>query len=361
MDEAVTISIIKNGWKLHPSSNRRKVGSYMKREVLQKDKEEYRIKSIPEEEFKEKMQEGVEPLLNEIRQHGFFSRVGEEKIYYEKYLAQTAKRSIVICHGFNENSEKYKEMIYYFYRENCNVFVLDHQGHGKSFRMVDDYSVTHVEKFKDYVEDLRMFMKMIVEKDSKKIPIILFAHSMGGAIGGTYLEKYPGDFTKAVFSSPMFEIDSGKIPQWIGKIIADFKVMTGHKRDYIFIHSKFNDKERFEDSLAVSKERYDYFFKKRLLNKEYQNYCASYSWFQQSVLATKRLMKPENLAKIRIPILVFQAEHDTTVKAEGQLKFVKGVRHARLVFVPDSKHEIFMARSDVMTPYLNRIFEFIVK
>lgn len=127
----------------------------------------------------------------------------------------------------------------------------------------------------------------------------------------------------------------------------------------LYVHSRFNEKERFEDSCAISKVRYNYFFKKRLSNKEYQNYCASYSWFRQSVLATRKLLKPANLSRIGIPVIVFQAEKDTVVKAKGQNKFVKDVRHARLVFVPDSKHEIFMASSEIITPYLNRIFEFI--
>lgn len=331
----------------------------MKREKLHKDKQTFRVKGIPEEDFKEKMQEGVEPLINQIRKQGYFARTGDKNIYYEKYINPKAKKSIVICHGFTENSEKYKEMIYYFYRENCNVFVLDHQGHGKSYRMIEDYSMTHVEKFDDYVEDLRMFMKIIVEPGSKKIPIILYAHSMGGAIGATYLEKYPSDFNRAIFSSPMFEIDSGRVPTWVGRILADFKILTGHKTDYLYVHSVFNEKERFEDSCAISRVRYDYFFDKRLSNKEYQNYGASYSWFKQSVLATKKLLKPANLNRIRIPVIVFQAENDTVVKASGLYQFVKGVKHARLVFVPESKHEIFMATSDIITPYLNKIFEFI--
>lgn len=100
----------------------------------------------------------------------------------------------------------------------------------------------------------------------------------------------------------------------------------------LYVHSRFNEKERFEDSCAISKVRYNYFFKKRLSNKEYQNYCASYSWFRQSVLATRKLLKPANLSRIGIPVIVFQAEKDTVVKAKGQNKFVKGVRHARLVF-----------------------------
>jgi lysophospholipase len=331
----------------------------MRKEVLQLNQVFGRIKSILDEEYQEKMKRDVENMLNGVSQCGYFSREADRNLYYEKYLSPQAEKNIVICHGFTENSEKYKEMIYYFYHENCNVFILDHQGHGKSFRLVEDYSITHVERFIDYVEDFRAFMNQIVKPDCGQNPIILYAHSMGGAIGGTYLEKYPNDFSKAIFSSPMFEIDSGRTPKWVGRLIADIKIATGHKKDYLFIHSRFNEKERFEDSCAVSRIRYDYFFQKRLVNKEYQNYCASYSWLRQSIIATRNILKKQNLSKIKIPVMIFQAEKDTVVRPNGQNRFARGVADSLLVFVPESKHEIFMTQSKILTPYLNKIFGFI--
>jgi lysophospholipase len=157
----------------------------------------------------------------------------------------------------------------------------------------------------------------------------------------------------------MFEINSGNIPLWVGKAIADFKVLTGRKTDFAFTQSRFNENEKFADSCAVCNVRYGYFFKKRLKNKEYQNYCSSYSWLRQSVLATKRLLKPTNLSKINIPAIVFQAEKDNVVKARGQELFVAGVKQAKLIFVPEAKHELFMTYSKIYTPYLEKIFEFI--
>ncbi|WP_099469999.1 alpha/beta fold hydrolase [Konateibacter massiliensis] len=296
----------------------------MKKEVLQVGEEGGNIRGISREEIKEKMQEEIEPLLKSVRKHGFFSREGDNHLYYEKYVSSAAVRTVVICHGFNEHSEKYKEMIYYFYREYSNVYVLDHQGHGKSYRKVEDHLVTHVENFNDYVEDLRMFMKIMVERESGKLPIILFGHSMGATIGATYLEKYPGDFRRAVFSSPMFEMNMTQTPKWLGRMIVDFKVMTGRKK-----------------------------------NKKYLDYDVSYSWFKQSVLATRRLLRPENMARIQVPVIVFEAEKDTIVKTEGHIRFVKGVRNAKLVVVPGGRHELFREKDEILTPYLNKIFEFI--
>lgn len=331
----------------------------MKKEILQLNEEARNIDIISDDQFQQNMITEIEPLLNKIRKNGFFSRESQKNLYYEEYISKDATKSIVISHGFTENAEKYKELIYYFYREKYNVFIMDHQGHGKSFRLLTDYSITHVEKFDDYVEDLKAFVEKKVKPDSDGKPLILFAHSMGGAIGGCYIEKYPNDFEKAIFSSPMFEIDSGKIPLWVGKAIADFKSMTGRKKEFVFTQSKFNTEEHFKDSCSISKVRYAYFFQKRLKEKEYQNYCSSYSWLRQSVIATRKLIKPANLAKINIPVIVFQAEKDTVVKARGQDKFTQGVKDSLLVFVPESKHEIYMANSRIIAPYLDKIFNFI--
>jgi lysophospholipase len=236
---------------------------------------------------------------------------------------------------------------------------MDHQGHGKSFRLLKDYSITHVEKFEDYVKDLKAFVEIEVKPSSEDKPLVLFAHSMGGAIGGCYLEKYPNDFEKAIFSSPMFEIDSGNTPLWMGKLTADFKCITGRKKEFVFTQSKFNEKEQFEDSCAISRVRHNYFFQKRLKQKEYQNYCSSYSWLRQSILATRKIIKPVNLEKINIPVIIFQAENDTVVKARGQNIFSEGVKDSLLVVVPESKHEIYMATNKIIAPYLDKIFNFI--
>lgn len=331
----------------------------MEKKILQLGGENNRVKTLEEDYFQEKMLTEIEPLLQSIKKSGYFSRESQRNLYYEEYLSKDAVKNIVISHGFTENAEKYKELIYYFYKQKYNVFIMDHQGHGKSFRLVEDYSITHIERFEDYIADLNAFVekKVIPDRDGK--PVILFCHSMGGAIGAGFLEKFPGIFEKAVFSSPMFEIDSGNIPLWVGKMIADFKTFTGRKTEFVFTQSRFNKEERFEDSCSVSRERYNYFFQKRLKEKEYQNYCSTYSWLRQSVLATKRILRPENLEKINIPVIVFQAENDTVVKARGQERFVAGVENSKLIFVPESKHEIYMAYSKIFAPYLETIFEFI--
>ena len=72
-------------------------------------------------------------------------------------------------------------------------------------------------------------------------------------------------------------------------------------------------------------------------------------------------MKKSNLKKIKIPVLLFQAEKDTLVLPEGHYKFDKAVQTCRLVYVKNSKHQIYSSTDEVVIPYFNTIFDFLNK
>ena len=86
-------------------------------------------------------------------------------------------------------------MIYYFLQAGYSVFIAEHRGHGRSERRLSNMDKVYVESFAQYVRDLRIFVNKIVKRHQNEM--ILFAHSMGGAIGALYLQRYPGVFQKA--------------------------------------------------------------------------------------------------------------------------------------------------------------------
>ncbi len=314
---------------------------------------------IEEDLYYEVMAFNVEPYLETVKQSSFFSRESQKDLYYEKYIHPEAKYSIVLCHGYTESSEKFKELIYYFYQASYNVFTLDHQGHGKSHRLVNDYTITHVHSFDDYVKDLKAFVDLIVAPASEGIPSILYGHSMGGAIAGTYMASYPTDFDKGILSAPMFQIDGGSYPDWTVRLIAEFMTFIGKEEDRLFTHATFNPNAKFENSYTKSIERFNYYYNKCVANEIYQNSSPSYSWLKQSLIGSKSLLKKNHLAQIEIPVMVFQAEDDSLVRPEAQVRFVKNVRDAILVKVPESKHEIFMSGTKVLDAYMTKIFDFV--
>lgn len=309
--------------------------------------------------FAEYMKSNVEPYLDHLKRGGLYEREKGKYLYFESYMLERAIGTVVVAHGFTESIQKYKEVIYYFLREQYNVFLLDHRGHGKSVRETgnSDFSLTHVENFMSYVEDFRGFIEeIVVPSTGTDKPFYVFAHSMGGAIAVRYLQMYPGRIQKAILTAPMLDIQM-TIPQVEAEAISHYMVRTGRGTHYIAGQRPFNEAETFEESSGSSKERYEYYFQKKLADQELQNNAGSYSWLYESIKIVKQIQKEKR--KIQIPICIFSAEKDHLVKRAGQLAIAKKTPDSQLVLVPETKHEIYMAPAWIQRQYWRYIFDFL--
>ena len=223
----------------------------MKKTVL-KENNSCRMQCIAEENLEQEMDSQVEPFLKQVQICGWMEvapeggesqerdvasadstsqksenapedGVAQRKtaktggLYYELYPQETKKGTIVISYGFTESCLKYHELIYYFYLQGYKVAIMDHRGHGKSMREVEDHTIVHIGLFSRYVKDLHRFVKTVVKPMAKDLPLYLYAHSMGGCIGAFYLEQYPEDFAKAVLNAPMLGVNLGGVPSWAAR------------------------------------------------------------------------------------------------------------------------------------------------
>ena len=106
-----------------------------------------KIDFLPEQGYRQKMDEIAE-ILKQQGKTGWFDPDGRGNIYYETYLLPEAAGTVVLIHGFTENAEKYKELIYYFLQNSYQVYTMDMRGHGRSVRDTgDDLSLTHIDRF----------------------------------------------------------------------------------------------------------------------------------------------------------------------------------------------------------------------
>ncbi|MBQ7839595.1 MAG: alpha/beta fold hydrolase [Lachnospiraceae bacterium] len=341
----------------------------MKTEILNIEQGS-RAVCLDEAHLEELMDGQVEPFLEKIRKWGRMKterlsmqeaekmeEAPRDGLYYELYPQENAKGTIVISFGFTESCLKYHELIFYFYAQGYQVAVMDHRGHGKSVREVEDMTIVHIDLFTRYVKDLHRFVQTVVKPMSMKKPLYLYAHSMGGCIGAFYLEQYPKDFKAAVLNAPMLGLKLG-CPAWAARIICDMKVAKGEGKERLFVQSEFNPEEPFEHSSASSKARHDYYQKKRRENEDYQTCSASYYWGKEAINAGKFVISPIQAAKVQTPLLLFQAQNDVLVKAAAQEKFISRVKDGRLVLVEGVRHEIYRAPNEVLGPYLEEIFRF---
>lgn len=316
-----------------------------------------RTNFISENDYKNSMLNIVEPYLKSIRKCGHFKGQGGIEIYYEEFLKDKCTANVIISHGFGESTEKYYEYIYYLINNNFNVFIMEHRGNCRSQRLGIDDSQVNVELFDYYVEDFKSFIDTIVIKDSQEKELVLFAHSMGGAIGTVFLEKYPEYFKRAVLSSPMHEINTGKVPRKIAKLL--MTVLKLFNKGKMYVPGEKPYKEIFKLRATNSVARYKYYRNKVINNKEYQMGGASVNWFYESSNAVKELVKKENASRVIIPVLLIQAEYDTYVIPKAHYKFAESAKNCEISYVKNSKHESYYETDDISLAVLEKILQFI--
>ena len=296
-------------------------------------------------------------LYNEKwRTQGYFEGVNKQPIYYECYTVPVVKGHIVISHGFCECLLKYTELIYYFLKEGYCVYALEHRGHGRTGWLGIDQSQIHVDDFQDYIEDLHFFITHYVPARGKHY---LFAHSMGGCIGARYLECYPDTFDKAILCSPMLEIHTGNCPEVLARQLAAAYCAMGKEKAYVFGNKPFDLTFDLEQSGTSSVSRYDYHSKELTENPHLLRGGGSFGWLHSAFKTIDALQKPSAIARIKCPVLVFQAGQDTYVRAKGQKQFVAKGKHMRLVRIVPAKHEIYFEREPILQLFLNQIFAFL--
>ncbi|MDK2809046.1 MAG: lysophospholipase [Clostridiales bacterium] len=312
---------------------------------------------ISEDDYKEKMEKVVEPTLRECKQSGFFKGKGGAKLHYELFLHPDSKGGIVISHGFCEYAKKFWEVVFYFYQAGYSVFIMEHRGHGYSDRFVLDASMVHVDSFDDYVVDFHLFVKQVVNTRETK-DLILYGHSMGGAIAALYLEQYPNDFCAAILSSPMFEMNVGKLPLPIVFLWASYKKWRHAGEEYVPGHGAYQEREyQSRGTIGRSEARYQHIFKQRIEEKSYRSNGASYGWTLAGIKAVHKLQRKAK--KIEVPVLLLQAGADTVVKNRGQNRFARRAKQVQLVVLRQSAHELYNSDYKTRRRYYNTIFNFL--
>ena len=301
------------------------------------------------------MDETVMPFLEEHRTVKVIPARDGRPLYCELYHADTPRGTVYILHGFTENAVKYSELIYNFLIRSVSVCIYEQRGHGRSFRYVEDKSLTHIEKFEEYVTD---FEDVIEATGEMTQPYYLFSHSMGCAVAALYLENGGDVFARAVLSSPMIAPDHGNYPLWVTKALCRGAILFGKKRKRIYVSGPYPGKEDFESSCATDPERFAYYERIKRENEDFHNYSPTYKWLLESLCVTDKLLAGGAVERIEIPVLVYTAEKDTVVLHEPQKAFVSRLPEGMLAPAFGAKHEIFLSTDEVFIPYLENVINF---
>ena len=317
---------------------------------------------IADAQYEEDMEAVICPYLAAREEELWLERQPGEKIHCMHYRADDARGIVLISHGFTESAGKYKEVIYYFLKAQYEVYIPEHCGHGDSYRLVEDLSKVYVDDYKRYVKDFLYVAAYACRANSKHLPVYLFAHSMGGAIGLMAAAKEPELFQKIILSSPMLQPLAGGVPWTAAVLIARKSRNLGKDKAFVLGMQAYNGPGRFIDGCS-SFERFDYYEKQRAQNERWQTNAATYGWLCEAEKMS-RLLLNHVYKKIMVPVLLFQAGQDKLVSLPAQEKFIRllgkrGQSEAMLYRIDTAKHEIYNSTSEELEIYWKKIFEFL--
>ena len=314
------------------------------------------IKIYSESEFLDRMEKDNKFWRDTFVKGGYFTSFNKAKLRFYYAVPKEAKKVVVIVHGFCEFWGKYHELAEYLYKGGYGIFFLEQRGHGLSEREVEDIDTVHINNFKDYVKDLKCFMDKVVLPKADGRETVLFAHSMGGAVSTLFMEKYPDYFKKAILSSPMMKLRTGKIPMAAIDALSVYVKARKKQDELAFNQSHFDPTPIFEKSSTLSKPRYDYLFEQRLRDDHYKTYGGTYMWEFESIKAGKMLLK--YLPRIKTEVVIIQAGKDHLVDVEGYTDTVlKNLKGVRIIRYEDSKHEVFNSTPKMIYDFYKRFFE----
>jgi len=191
----------------------------------------FTLQAVPEESFFESFHQDVLPYFAKGSQRVFINPQGMKLNFYSFTSSQNSK-NLVILPGRTEPGFKYAELVYDLRNLGFNIYLLDHQGQGFSERILSDSNKGHIRYFTDYTRDFSEWMKEIVVPETQNQKRYLFAHSMGGAVASLYLTQGNKNFTRAVLSSPMMEINTKPYSEGIGRLLTKVLVLAGQGKKY---------------------------------------------------------------------------------------------------------------------------------
>lgn len=309
--------------------------------------------------YGETMAQVALPYINARRTDATVLGDGGVPLFASRFDADAPKGTVVIVHGFTENADKFAEIIHSLLVNGYSVVAYDQRGHGRSWRaeaVKADLSLTHVDRFEEYVADLECVCDQVLKGLPR--PWLLFAHSMGGAVSTMFLERHADVFSRAAFCAPMIAPNRMGLPMGLSKLICRVPTALGRGSRRMFVSKPYGGPEDFATSCATGRERFEWFDAVKAARPEFQNNGPSYRWTLESLNVTAKLLAPGAPERIAAAVRVYTAEDDNSVLPEAQEALVKRLKDGRRKVVKGAKHEIYRSTDEVLFPWWHEILGF---
>lgn len=303
---------------------------------------------LSEHDFALGMDEAVLPYLAKRASRLTVKGKGSAPLRVYRYDADAPKGTCVVLHGFTEAAKKFSEIIYSLLNNGFSVLAFDQRGHGESWRdpAISDKSLTHIDRFGDYVADLENIVDECLR--SMPAPYSVFAHSMGGAVALLYAQAHPNVFSALALCAPMIAPRSAGMPAWVVKNMSAAACLLGKGKKRIFVSKPYHGHENYETSCCTCEPRFSWWDEHKFTNPLYSNNGPTYAWVREAMGVTKKLLKKGAPEKITCPVTIWQADNDWEVKPEPQERFIARSQLGKLFKVNYTRHEIYRSSDETL-------------
>ncbi len=267
----------------------------------------------------------------------------------------------VMVGGFGEFIEKQFETVRDLAARGIAVWCLDWRGQGGSIRPRRLPTRPRARKFDRDADDLAAFA---AARLSGRLPRLVVAHSMGGAIALLCLRRRPVMFDAAVLSSPMVGLRTGRVPPSVFRLITRPARAAGLGFCFIPGAGKWRadrlptpERSRATTDPERCRLRHAWFTAEPALRLDE----ATYGWVDTALALVARISKPEFLASIGTPILLGRPGREIVVSKKAQRRAARLLPNCTLVELPESKHDPFLERDAIRDYWLASFDRFVAE
>ncbi|MBY0381659.1 MAG: alpha/beta hydrolase [Xanthobacteraceae bacterium] len=250
------------------------------------------------------------------------------------------KGTVCVFTGRGEYIEKYFETVRDLRERGFAVAIMDWRGQGHSARQLRDARKGYVRSFNDYQIDLAAFMHQVVLPDCPP-PYFALAHSMGGAVLLRVLHDGARWFDRVVMTAPMIGLP-GRTTSWPVRTLVRAVRFAGLGGSYIpgggsrlvgidpFIDNPVtSDPVRYARNVAVLEE-----------DPTLGLGSPTIAWTDAAFRVIMEFRETYYPSRIRQPVLMLAASHDTIVSTSAIEEFSYHLRAGSHLVIAGAKHEI---------------------
>jgi lysophospholipase len=332
---------------------------------------------------------------------GWFER--PVRIHHRAYVLPAERETglVIVVPGFTEGLVIYQEVIHDLLRNGWSAYVIDHRNQGFSTRLIeaeDGGDKGHLDRFDHLVTDLQTFVERVRVARSAEgrppRPMVLLAHSMGGAVSALMLARQGAEtpFAAAAFVTPMMAptvapasattwgerslrrwCEAGSMPaffSWPG--VSTVRASGGTFEQEWRRYREMLDRGTHDQTHSVV--RHDVRWANRASACEGEH-CghgdarvagATMGWVAEACAASLEA-RGEGAARIQVPVLVLQGGEDRVVEPQAQEAFCDHVNAGKAedapgrctgLRLPEARHGLLVEVDRLRRPAIAEVLSF---